>query len=461
MPEPSADSDRLLHANAWCGEEARGPVAPSLGWAMRRDLPRPGQKLSADPLNLADWQDPRVGWGVVLPDHDGLPPERRGTAADAPVIQELVDRRGHAPVFRYRADLNDGKICRYSADGTPIPIHPRGERGLGPNSVPRYLLIVGSPEQIPWKLQYRLQLDAFVGRLDLDAAGLEHYVTGLLHGWGPGVAPGQPVVWAADHGHPDITWLMRRSIAEKLARRLEVDRDVELAGGFLVDQNSSHSSLVAALAARQPAFVMTSSHGATYPLDDPAALRTNLGLPIDSHGALMDPDAVSSAWSAAGGIWYAHACCSAGTDGHSVFAGLVAPGSTLAETLQSIAKAGAGSAPLPRRLLGRTNPIRAFIGHVEPTFDWTLRDPDNGQLTTAHIVEALYGQLHLAARPPVGLALGRYFEAVAGSLLDYADAMDDVDQQVPGSPERARKNKLIALDKLATVLLGDPTVALP
>jgi hypothetical protein len=39
------------------------------------------------------------------------------------------------------------------------------------------------------------------------------------------------------------------------------------------------------------------------------------------------------------------------------------------------ATAGARISPLPRALLGAEKPLRAFVGHVEPTFDWTLRDP--------------------------------------------------------------------------------------
>lgn len=82
-------------------------------------------------------------------------------------------------------------------------------------------------------------------------------------------------------------------------------------------------------------------------------------------------------------------------------------------------------------------------------------------LTTTHIVESLYDQLHLKTRPPIGLALNRYFDAVAGTFLDYADAIDGIDAHIEGSLERARRNKLVALDRLAMVILGDPTVSLP
>ena len=170
--------------------------------------------------------------------------------------------------------------------------------------------------------------------------------------------------------------------------------------------------------------------------------------------------ALQDAWPAHGTIWYAHACCSAGTDGTSKFAGLVEPASTLAETLTGISQCGSMSAPLPRALLGSATPARAFIGHVEPTFNWTLRDPVTGQVITHHIVSALYEQLHLASNPPIGLAMSAYYEAVAGMLQDYADAIDAVNEHAPRAHERARTAKLLAIDRLSMVLLGDPAVPL-
>jgi hypothetical protein len=206
---------------------------------------------------------------------------------------------------------------------------------------------------------------------------------------------------------------------------------------------------------------MTSSHGATMPLDDPGAMKAQLGLPVDCDRAVLSPDALVGAWSPYGAIWYAHACCSAGGDARSRFEGLVGEQSSLGRTLGAIAQAGACSAPLPRALLGASRPLRAFIGHVEPTFDWTLRSPLTGEVVTSHIINALYQQLHQARRPPIGFAMSTYFTQVAGFLQDYADALDAQDEHAADARERARRAKLIAYDRLATVILGDPTVSLP
>src|SRR6266403_1395849 len=70
--------------------------------------------------------------------------------------------QGGPTVLRYRSDLDTGLMRRYAADGTPSDPGLAGVRGVGPVAVPWYLLIIGSPEEIPWRFQYRLQLDAYV-----------------------------------------------------------------------------------------------------------------------------------------------------------------------------------------------------------------------------------------------------------------------------------------------------------
>jgi hypothetical protein len=57
--------------------------------------------------------------------------------------------------------------------------------------------------------------------------------------------------------------------------------------------------------------------------------------------------------------------------------------------------------------------------------------------------------------------MSAYYDAVGGMLQDYADAIDAVNEHEPQAHERARTAKLLALDRLSMVLLGDPVVRLP
>ena len=460
---------KVLQANAWSGKAVSGELSDDpRAWGLRKDLERPRKMLAPDPLDYANWQDSRIGWGIVLRDSENGDGRDKAIGAQAPEpIRKLLAARAGSPVLYYTGNSDPrlyGRLRRYSPEGTPADLRFSGNRGTGPNAIPYYLLIVGSPEQIPWSAQYRMQSDAYVGRLDLDPAGLERYVDALLSDWSDAkLDTRRPVVWAVDHGPKDITRLMRKTIAEPLAQRFarDVGLEFDMAGGFHSDAQATHAMLINALEMRKPAFIATSSHGATFPLTNPHAMRMTLGLPVDNAMTLLDIPALTRAWDPYGAIWYSHACCSAGTDQQSVFAGLVKDYTTLAETLNAIAKVGACSAPLPRELLGGKRPARAFVGHVEPTFDWTLRDKDTGQVTTQRIIDALYGELHVSARRPLGFSMQPYFRAVGGLMQDYTASVDDVDAAVPGADESARSNRLMAYDCLATVLLGDPTVKLP
>jgi hypothetical protein len=125
--------------------------------------------------------------------------------------------------------------------------------------------------------------------------------------------------------------------------------------------------------------------------------------------------------------------------------------------LKGLAKVGAKTSPLPEALLGATKPLRAFIGHVEPTFDWTLQQRFTGQFLTAEIEEALYNRLFQPQ--PLGLALRNYYNQLAGLYSEYDTHL----RAFSGGANRQSQmlcDLLLARDVQSMVLLGDPTVML-
>jgi len=462
------DVDAIFHddgnfrVNAWAGEAVIAPRDAAFeGWGTSGKRARPPADLAPAETAPGDWRNPAIGWGIVLPESDA-PPRDKSQALDAPeCVRKLLTDRGNAPVFRYVSTLPLGMLRRYAADGTVSEPGLAGLRGNGPNAVPRFLLIIGSPAEIPWSVQCRLQLDACVGRLDLPAAGLENYITALLTNWsGSAVQRTKPVVWAVDHGPDDITRLMRRTIADQLVKAFKADSEFSMDGGTLVDDSSTGHALFDALEARRPAFIVTSSHGVTHPLDDSAAMAAALGLPMDRDRVPLSLGTLANIDATHGAIWYAHACCSAGCNSVSSFTGVAAATSKLGQTLSALTLLGARTAPLPQLLLGAASPARAFIGHVEPTFDWTLRDTRNGQVTTSNIVDAFYNQLQRTSRPPIGLAMQSYYRSVGGLWRDADNARKAIDLFAPGAADELRRLRLIACDLESMVLLGDPTVTL-
>ena len=130
-------------------------------------------------------------------------------------------------------------------------------------------------------------------------------------------------------------------------------------------------------------------------------------------------------------------------------------------TLSGVAALGPQVAPLPTRLLGAERPLRAFVGHVEPTFDWTLRNPANQQPLTDGIVQALYPRLYqLTPRTPVGRALWDWFGRV-GALYASWDAARNGYNSGASDVRALLYPQLGARDVESTVILGDPAAMLP
>jgi len=159
-------------------------------------------------------------------------------------------------------------------------------------------------------------------------------------------------------------------------------------------------------------------------------------------------------------IWYAHACCSAGSDTGTSYDGLVDPGS-VKDTLAAVGALGAGVAPLPKALLGANKPARAFVGQVEPTFNYTLRNPENRQVLTSSTRRALYNRMFREQPEPVGMAFEICYRHVGELFAQWQQLVRDVARAVPGAREAALRTQLMAIDRQSMVILGDPTVALP
>jgi hypothetical protein len=452
--------------DAYTGEaSATGQfAADTRAWALA--TPKYGKpQMRPDPPDSKNWRDRRVGWGLILPEPPCRTADQLAGAGDAPApIQALVAAR-HGKVLRYRpgAKFADWTLRDYAGQGDLL--NAASPLGAGPQQLPKYLLIYATPAEVPWHVQFALNPVRCVGRLDLVGDALDHYVTALTDGWSAaGAAYSSPVVWAVDHGSGDITALMRESVASPIFKALSADH--EMGSATFIDGSSqiaSGTALRDALAANRPALVVTSSHGLTGPLSDVGAMRRSLGLPVDQEHRPLSPDDLLTGWQPDGAIWFAQACCSAGTDSPSSYAGLFEPGTLLNETLTAIAQAGAMTSPLPQALLGAAKPLRAFIGHVEPTFDWTLSFPPNQQSLTSDLVNAIYTRL--CSGLPVGMAMSAYYPPIGSLLQSYMTARDAYEEAIGAAAKTSLDmlvySRVTAHDRASTVILGDPTAALP
>ena len=466
------DSDFVLpfelQINAWIDAQTESVVGqPSEEldeWALgrRKHALTPHQRLFAEePPNLKDWRE--VGWGLVLPEREDVSGKDKALAKDAPEsIQRLLAARDGSPVFRYVPEFGTSHLRLYEKKtGRALKrAVSGGDEGTRAGEMPKYLLIVGSPAEIPWRLQYVLNPTYFVGRLDLDDDQLDSYVSALLDDWRDSSASRRSVVvWAVDRGSDDITWTMRYGLAEPLYKKFAADNDITTVVR-LPSEDATHDNLVTALVDGRPGFVLTTSHGATPFRLGVDKLKNALGRPVDQSGTWLTDDKVGE-WQPDGAIWYAHACCSAGSDNFSLYDGIAAPDSDVASVLTGVTIAGALTAPLPRYLLGCQRPLRAFVGHVEPTFNWTLRDPDTEQPLTATLRTALYTGLFQRVGEPIGMAMARHYQPIGSLWANWDSRRREADGGSASAVRLALAARLAALDRQSVVILGDPTVTIP
>lgn len=414
-------------------------------------------KSEPDPKN---WRHASVGWGLIAPMTSGFVESDLRQNLDLPeCLRFLLEKRDNAPVFRYDATWAQ----RFShvhnlRDGTDISL-ANTQPGVAPGCLPKYLLIWGTPKEVPWEIQCNQHGARYIGRIPLKGEELNNYVNALMNDWaGCDCNMARPIVWAVDDGYPDITRLMCKVIAERVYQDLAGDEQIGANAVWMSGEGAATGErLIGFLADAAPALIVTTSHGKTS-LNPENEFAAQLGLPVDQNHEALDMTSLLRRWQPNGAIWYAHACCSAGSLQKSLFLDLVDSGSAIANVLRALSRLGSEVAPLPQRLLGAKKPARAFIGHVEPTFNWTLMHPQTKQIFTRGIQKALYQELF--SQSPAGYALRHVYENLSSIRATY----ETIEQSFEGREgERADMlyHNLVAQDLRTMVILGDPTVALP
>ncbi len=422
------------------------------------------------PANLDEWMHPRVGWGVVIPAKEGFSHEDRVAGRDIAgdeVLQALLKYRkglqGSVPIFHYGSDPIPGRSRRFLRNyAAGMDVELTAGIGLEGGQLPFYLLVYASPREIPWDMQAILQVQHAVGRIDPAMVGKDHYFKRVIEGWSGSTAKADSsVVWTV--AHDEMTRLMRTAFALPLYEQYRKDpvtgsSAILLDGGGADPKEGTVEKLIAVLENRNPAMIVTSSHGKTGPLDDLALMTATLGLPVDQFFQMLNPDRLMASWRPDGAVWIAQACCSAGSEMPSQYEMLFEAASDVGRVLRGVAAGGALIAPLPERLLGHASPARGFFGHVEPTFNLTLQSPMTGQLLTDNLVDAFYHRLYQPS--PLGRVLNHYHSGAAVlqaewlRLIQLFDAGQNVDDEL-------LYTRTTAIDINSFVFLGDPTAILP
>jgi hypothetical protein len=424
-----------------------------------------GPVADVDPKDLG-----QTGWGIIF----------RGDVDPAPIkdaLKELLDlRREQANKVQsyYKEYVKDEGVF---ADQTALDWLV--ERGTGPGpadpeTVPYYLLIIGSPEQIPYHFQYDLDVQYAVGRLHFDTldeyAQYAHSVVAAERG--QVVLPRQVRIVGVANPDDQSTRLSRQDLVEPLASALATK--MKPAGWDIqpkLDDEAKKEHLARLLGGdATPSLLFTASHGAGFvqfetPEQQERQRRYQGALvcqdwlgPEEWRGPLKEEfyfsaDDVSENAQLQGLIAIFFACYGAGTPMLDDFAhkkGLTSEPQPIAPE-SFIAR-------LPQRLLGHPKGgALAVVGHVERATGYSFSWPEVGS-QTAVFQSAL---TQLMRGHPIGSALEFFNQR-------YAELSTTL-SQLQISIMRGRipdNNKLARIwtannDARSYIILGDPAVRLP
>ena len=437
--------------------EARPENLNELRYRYRQETERHlGVREGIDPDKLEE-----AGWGLLLP--YGADP------AILEALSELLELRG-AQAGRFFQVFDGPKAYRPGESKTRfLARHGAGPGPADPAKVPYYLLIVGSPGDIPYKVQYELDVQYAVGRLHLST--LDEYASYArsvaMAERGEVRLPRRVSFFGVSNPDDGATKATTDLLIEPLYERLKGgdgpggwEVTAELRGGATKDRLSDVLG-----GGKTPALLMTGSHGVKFPLGDkfqvprqgallcqewpgPEAWPRDTPIPPEYYfsGEDLGDDA-----SLLGLLAFFFACYGGGTPLNDEF-------SKKAFKKQEAIAPYPFVAGLPTRMLGHPRGgALAVIGHVDRAWTFSYDWPDAGAQTV--VFESALDRLLKGA--PVGAAM-EYFDARWAELSTVlSDELEDVEFGKQVDPYDLADLWTANNDARSYVILGDPAVRLP
>ena len=415
------------------------------------------------------------GWAVVFPfARRGSPDGRRQEAVREALRPLLARRRAQA---LGRGDERLYRECvgpaAYRAGESKRDFLERmlvGPGPVAPEVFPYYVLLVGGPDEIPYSVQYQLDVQYAVGRLDFEQVDdFARYAEAVV------AAEEQPpprartaAFFGVEHAGDRATESSRQHLVAPLADFVERrGRALAEAGGAawqvrrVLGEDASKAALCELLAT-PPALLFSASHGIAFPCGDPLQReRQGAFLCQDWEGpragALRDAhyfcgDDLGADSDLGGLLGFHFACYGAGTPARDEFARPGPKGAPALAPQPFVAR-------LPQRMLARG--ALAVIGHVDRAWggSFVQADPRNSRAQVAQrtVFESMLQRLLSGSR--VGYAMDYFDLRYAETASDLAARIDDLERyEVPCSDEELAALWLQANDARNFAVLGDPAV---
>lgn len=340
--------------------------------------PPPKSRLRAPARGVDPNELGSAGWAVVYPAGERMRLE--------PLLEDLLEiRKEQAGDLCQTIELFPNEDCDYFLER-----HRANTGDADPHRLPYYLLLAGSPSQISFEFQGRLDQIYAVGRLCFEKE--DHYAAYAKNvkdaeedpSWKP---RRRIALFGARNGDDSATQRTTKRLIEPLAN--EIGRRLKGRRGWTVERIVGTAATRGALAdlltaTARPDLLITAGHGMVFDHDDArqAALQGALlcsdwagpGTPVQRGDYLAAEDLEIRGRPLHGAITFHIACHSAGTPAWDTFH---PPGMG---NRPRLARSPFVSA-LPQRLLGEAGAL-AVIGHADrawtTSFDWNpnAEDPD-------------------------------------------------------------------------------------
>ena len=412
-----------------------------------------GLRAGVDPLRIEE-----TGWGVIF-----------AHGAD-PAIQEalgpLIDwrRRQAGDLFRLFGSEGGAAYRQGESKQQFLTRHGVGPGPADPTKMPYYLLIVGSPQDIPYPFQYQLDVQYAVGRIHFDT--LQEYVNyaaGVVAAEKGEVKRARRAAFFAPANPDDrATNLSADMLAGPLRERMAAahpDWQIDLS----TRDQAGKTRLAALLGGDQtPALLFTASHGMAYPLghnlqlshqgalvcqDWPGPLQWNQAIPHEHYFAGED---IADDASLAGMLAFCFACYGAGTPLHDEFSQRAFHQRTQIAPHPFVAS-------LPMKMLGHPRGgALAVIGHVERAWGYSFSWPGAGGQTA--VFESTLERL--LDGYPVGAAVEYFNERYAELASDLSVELEEISFGKIVDPYELSGMWTANNDARGYAILGDPAVRL-
>jgi hypothetical protein len=422
-------------------------------------------------LAPVSWVDPtdlaQAGWGIIFPFEDPRRPARVPAIKGA--LQSLLDlRRSQAGQYFRVYEGADGYRPNDTAAKFVARHGARVSDPADPEKVPYYLLIVGSPEEIPFHFQYQLDVQYAVGRIDFgdDLAAYANYARNVVAAESGGATLDRRATFFGVSNPDDpATKMSADHLVEPLSQRIG-----ERAGtGWQVEAvlrgEATKARLLDLLGGEErPALLFAASHGVEFPKDDPqgrqerfqgALLCQDWAGPQGGRGevpreAYLAGEDLDSNLDLRGLVAFFFACYGAGTPRFDEYTA-----QAFRDRREVIADRPFVAA-LPKAILGLPQGALAVVGHVERA--WGTSFLGERQSTQIAVFESAMERVLQGV--PLGAAM-EYFNGRHAALSSELAAELEAAKWKEPDPYALAEMWTANNDARGYIVLGDPAVRLP